>query len=296
MNKKILVTGGRGFLGAHLVEKLRSKGYQVITYDIADRQSILNLADLENVVKQVDVVYHLAAQADLTKMTEASGSYNGATLNMQGTNNVAFVCAKHKKWLIYISTVCVYGNQKEHPTTEDSTPNPPELYAYTKLAGELVVKGYGANFPHMSYTIFRIPTMYGEGMRKAMGMYIFMQSAIRKTDIPVHGDGLQTRALTYVGDIADGLVEVLSHENEAHHETFLLSSTYSISALQMARDIKELSESTSEIVLGEQRPNQTFKEEFLCTHAKEKLGWEANTTWEDGLNKTWKWFSGLETY
>lgn len=92
----------------------------------------------------------------------------------------------------------MYGNQKNHPETEDYTlPNPSDLYACSKYAGEWIVKGYGQNFG-MPWTILRFATIYGPGMRRALGLHIFFRQAMAGDPITVHGDGEQDRTLTSI--------------------------------------------------------------------------------------------------
>lgn len=283
--KKVLVTGSSGFLGRHFVKKLEEAGHFVIPYDILTGQDLMNAEQLENAIKESDYVFHLAAQANLNFMKERP--YDGTILNVGCTHNVAHFCAKHSKWLVYISTVCVYGNQKVHPVTEEMLPNPSELYACTKLAGELIVQGYGKNYD-MPYTILRIPTMHGEGMRPELGVRVFIEQALDGKPITVHGDGKQVRTLTYVGDVADAMVKVIDND-KVRNEIITISSDDIISANQMAEDIRKLVGKEVEIVHIEQRPNQTFWEEFDLTKAKTLLGWEAKTKWIDGLKKTLDW-------
>ncbi len=287
---RILVTGSSGFIAKKLVERLKSLGHQVVTFDLVDRQHLRDMALIESLVKDVDVVYHLAAQADLTIMAKSlDAGRDGVMTNVQGTHNIAYACAKYNKWLIYASTVCVYGNVAEHPEKEDSTlPNPLELYATSKYAAEWIVRGYGYNYG-MSWTSLRFATIYGEGMRPALGMHVFFTQALAGIPITVHGDGSQDRTLTYIDDLVDGIVAVLDHP-EAKGQIFNLSSSLSVSAQKMAEDIKALTGSQSPIVNVEQRKNQTQHEDFDVSKAKNLLGWEAKTSWEDGLQKTYDWF------
>lgn len=291
--KKILVTGGEGFIGKKVVERLNSMGYEAYPYDVVNGDDLFDMNKLEVAIMGADVVYHIAAEADLTKMsaTPANG-YVGVLKNVNATHNVAYLCAQHKKWMIYASTVCVYGNQDEHPETEDTTlPNPSELYACSKYAGEWLVKGYGLNYG-MPWTIQRYATIYGEGMRPALGMHIFFTQAMKGEPITVHGDGEQDRTLTYIEDLVDGIVAPLtSEENQkrAKSQIFNLTAPTPVSAKQMAEDIKAITQSDSEITFIEQRENQTYHEDFSVEKAKELLGWEAKTSWEDGLKKTYEW-------
>jgi len=287
----VLVTGSSGFIASKVVSRLRVLGHSVITYDIVDKQNILDLDQLEDAVRKVDVVYHIAAQADLTQMSkDVDSGRRGVILNVTGTHNVAYLCAKYGKWMIYASTVCVYGNQDSIIESEDRTlPNPSELYACSKYAGEWLVKGYGFNYG-MPWTILRFATIYGEGMREALGMHIFFRQAMKGEPITVHGEGDQIRTLTYIYDLVDGIVACLDHP-KCHGEVINLSSWEGISALKMAEDIKKLTESNSEIVFIPQRANQTMHENFDVSKARRCLNWEAKTSWEDGLKLTYNWIN-----
>jgi len=286
---KILVTGSAGFIGSKVKNKLISLGHVVFDYDIASGQDLLDLKELEDAVSSVDVVYHIAAEADLGKMTKLNGAWNGVIKNVYATHNVAYLCAKYNKWLIYASTVCVYGNQKNHPETEDYTlPNPSDLYACSKYAGEWIVKGYGQNFG-MPWTILRFATIYGPGMRRALGLHIFFRQAMAGDPITVHGDGEQDRTLTYIDDLVEGIVAPLTHEKKAKGQIFNLSNQISISANVMAESVKALTESASEIVHVKQRDNQTLHEDIDSDKAWNLLDWQTKTSWDKGIALTYEW-------
>ncbi len=286
---KILLTGDKGFIARKLKEKLIEKGHIVLGYDIVDGYDLLKLNTLEAWVKSADVVYHVAAQADLNTMYEIESARKGVLANVEATHNVAYLCAKYNKWLIYASTVCVYGNQENHPETEDTTlPNPSDLYACSKYAGEWIVKGYSKNFKN-PFTILRFATIYGPGMRAALGIHIFLTQALAGKDITVHGDGLQDRTQTYIDDLVDGCVAVVDYPENAKGQVFNLTDSNGISAVKMAEDIKALTGSKSNIVHLPQRDNQTLHEDFDVSKAELLLHWKANTPWEEGLTKTMQW-------
>lgn len=289
---KVLLTGSAGFIGSRVKTKLEELGHDVEGYDIVDGQDLLNLEQLEESIKGKDVVFHVAAQADLTKMSKSvEGGREGVLRNVEATHNVAYLCAKHNVWLIYSSTVCVYGNLPEevHPAHEDKVlPNPSELYACSKYAAEWIVKGYGLNYK-MPWTIMRYATIYGYGMRPALGMHVFFRQAMAGEPITVHGDGLQDRTLTFVDDLVEGIVAPLAHPQTAKRQIFNLTASQAVSAIKMAQDVKKITGSNSEIVHTEQRDNQTIHEDFDVTKAKLFLNWEANTSWEEGLKKTYEW-------
>lgn len=284
---KILLTGDKGFIATKL--KARLAEHEVIGYDIVDGHDLLNLETLEEAIKYIDTVFHIAAQADLTKLNTPEAGLAATKANVEATTNVAYLCAKYNKRLIYASTVCVYGNQEGNIEREDTTlPNPSELYAQTKYAAESIIKGFSQNFGN-PYTILRFATIYGEGMRKALGVSIFFHQAIAGEPITVHGDGIQSRTQTYVGDLVDGIVAAFNHPEEARNQTFNLTSPKAVSALQMAKDIKELTGSSSEITFIPQRANQTMHESFDTSKAYSLIGWEAKTPWLEGLKKTYIW-------
>lgn len=285
---KCLVTGSAGFIASKVVIRLKELGHEIIGYDIVADQDLLNLKDVEEAVKGADVVYHIAAQADLTKMQEIDAARDGVLRNVEATHNVAYACAKYKKWLIFASTVCVYGNVDSHPENEDKTlPNPSELYACSKYAAEWLIRGYAKNFD-MPYTILRFATIYGEGMREAMGMHIFFRQALQGHTITVHGDGKQDRTLTYIDDLVDGIVAVLDHP-EAKGHVINLTATEAVSAIKMAHDVASATGNACQIDFTPQRPNQTFHEDFDTSKAHELLGWKAKTPWLEGVKKTHVW-------
>ena len=281
---KVLVTGSSGFLGKRFVKKLEELGHIVIPYDILTGQNLMNFQQLEETIKESDIVFHLAAQANLNFLKERP--YDGTILNVGCTHNVAHLCSKYKKWLVYISTVCVYGNQKIEPTTEESLPNPGEIYACTKLASEWIVRGYGITYD-MPFTILRVPTMHGEEMRKELGVRLFIEKALKGEPIPVHGNGEQVRTLTYVDDVVEAMIAVIGNPN-AKDAIINITTNEMISANKMAEDIRDLVGNV-QIIHIEQRQNQTMKENFDTTKAREVLNWEAKTSWRDGLIKTIEW-------
>lgn len=283
---RCLITGSSGFIGSRLTQELRDKGYEVIEYDILVGKDLMNNQQLSDAIQGCDVVIHNAAAADINWVRQFP--YDAVLINVGTTHDVVHLCAKYHKWLIFASTVCVYGNQEKFPETEETLPNPSELYACSKYACEWIIRGYGHNYG-VPWTILRYATIYGEGMRPALGVRIFLEQAMKGEPITVHGDGKQTRTQTYIGDLVDGIIAVLENPEKSRNEIFNLTNENRISAIQMAEDIKELTKSKSEIVCIPQRPNQTFHEEISAKKIFDKLGWKAKTSWEEGLEKTFIW-------
>jgi len=199
--------------------------------------------------------------------------------------------------------LCVYGNQEVAPTTEKSLPNPSEIYAHSKLAGEHIVRGYGKNF-EMPWTIIRVPTTHGEGMRSALAIRKFFEQAMKGEDITVHGDGLQTRSLTYIGDVVDAITKILlaavvEGREKVTNQIFNINQDKKVvSALAMANDIRRIVQDNtgirSKIVHIEQRKGQTFKENISAEKIYRILGWKAKIDWMDSLQKTYNWIKSLD--
>jgi len=283
--QKILITGGDGSLGQALMSRLKKEGHEVKSYDLVQGKDLLNREQLEKAVQGKDTVFHLAAVADLNISRE--NPLKNMDINVLGTINVAEACWKAGATLYYASTCCVYGNQKTHPSDENSLPNPTEIYACSKLAGEYVILGY-ARTCGLKYNIMRLATFYGPGMRPALAVYIFLDQAIKGESITIHGDGSQTRTFTHIDDIVDGMMSLFNSGIE--NETVNITTEEEVSILDMAKMIKEITKSGSEIVFIPQRPGQILKEEILAQKAKKLFGWQARTSFKEGLEKTYKWF------
>lgn len=275
------------------MKKLESLGHDPVSYDIVDGQDLFDVPLLEAAIQGVDVVYHVAAEANLNNMRTLEGARNGIMRNVGATDTVAYLCAKHHKWMLFISTMCVYGDVLEHPEREDTTlPNPSEIYATSKYSAEWLIRGYGINF-NLPYTILRIATVYGPGCRPELGVHVFFKQALKGEPITVHGDGSQVRTLTYVDDVVDGVTAALAHQQEALGQIFNITGTEQISAVAMAHQIKALTNSSSEITFVPQRQYNTQHEDADVSKVKHLLHWEAQVSFADGLQKTLPWVKSV---
>lgn len=283
--QKILVTGGTGFIGKHLVNRLKKEGHQVEIFDLKNGDDLRDPEQVDRAIRGKDVVFHLAAVADLNVSRE--NPHENMDINIDGTISVVDSCWRYKVVLNYASTCCVYGNQKKHPVDENTLPNPSEIYAHSKLAGEHVILGY-AKTCGLEYNIMRFATIYGPGMRPALGVYVFFDQALNNKPITVHGNGRQTRTLTYIDDLIDGIMTLF--HSKVKNEIINLTTEEEVSAIQMAKMIKKMTNSKSPIVFIPQRPGQTFREAVSAKKSKKLLGWEAKTSFKEGLTNTFKWF------
>jgi len=279
-----LVTGGNGFIGAALVKRLRRAGYKVSIFDLP-KHDICKYDQVDKAVKKVDIVYHLAAVADLNYAREHP--QETFDVNITGTNNVALACAKHDVLLNFTSTCCIYGNQKKHPSNEKSLPNPTEIYACSKMAGEYIVLGLAKLFG-LRYNIMRIATTYGPGMRPALAVYIFLDKALKNKPIQIHGSGRQTRTFTYIDDEVEGMARFV--ESGVQNRIINITTEEEISILACAEKSLELcGKNKNKINFTEDRPGQIFKEHITARRARRLLNWEAKISMDEGLKRTLKW-------
>lgn len=278
--KKLLVIGGDGFIGSHYTTK--AKGYfEVIGYDLP-LKNILNYEQLEEDIKNSDLVIHFAAMANVVECyTELDKTFE---VNIKGTYNISKLCAKHKKGLIFISTCCVYGNSLDKIEIEGKTsPQAAEPYACSKIAGEYILRG----MPNLNYIILRIGTVYGIGMREALFTYITLNNIKNDKKIYIDGDGHQTRQLIYINDLIDGIILATIKFDGLENRTILnLCGEQKISALETVKISEKIVGKNAIYEHREQRYGQTFEENISIDLAKRVLNWIPKTDFIDGMTYT----------
>lgn len=284
MKPKILQIG-KGFIGDEVARKLKALGYEVEIFSLSLGQNMLDRTQLEEAIARNDYVIQMAAMADLNDF-EAT-PLKGMNINIWGTVLVANYCTKLKKRLYNISTCCVYGNTHELPSHEDSKTNPSEIYAEAKLAGEHIIKGYHKSFG-LEYVILRIATTYGPEGRSALAPHVFLGQILSGEPVTIHGDGNQTRTLTYIEDEADGIVAAIEHP-EVVNETINISSEEELSVNDWVRIIGEVVNQPYNVQRIGDRVGQTFREKIDSTKAYRLLGWKAKHKFKEGIEKTYDW-------
>jgi UDP-glucose 4-epimerase len=296
--KKVVVTGGAGFIGSHLAEALVSKGYQVVILDNFSTGRIANIKDFETSsrvsVEKIDTtdfsavakafedttfVFHLAALADIVPSIQEPLKYHHANVN--GTTTVLEAARKAgAKKIIYAASSSCYGIPDHYPTPETAPIRPMYPYALTKYIGEQYVMHWNQtyNLPCVSLRLFNV---YGPRSRTS-GTYgavfgVFLAQKLAGKPFTVVGDGRQTRDFTYVTDVADAFIKAA--ESDRRGEVYNVGSggTYSVNRL-----VELLGGEVMYIPKRPGEPDCTFAD----THKiRQDLGWSPKVSFENGVKE-----------
>ena len=294
---KVLVTGGSGFIGSHVVDVLERRGHEPVIFDRVKSphhprgsvETILGDAGdselLAHAMKGCDAVVHLAAMADVN---DVQADPEGAErANSRAT--VAVLEAARQAGVgrvVYGSTIWVYSDCPETAVDEDARLVPPgHLYTATKLAGELYCRSY-AELYGLEYTILRFGIPYGPRARDATVLAAFVGKALRGEPLTVAGDGSQGRRFVYVEDLADGVVRGLS--DDAANRVYNLAGSETTTILDIARTVQALV-GEAEIVHTEARAGDFGGKEVSSTRALADLGWRPETPFAEGARRYVEW-------
>ncbi len=274
---RILVTGSKGFLGTHLVGLLNERGHEVSEYDLIDGFDIFDERKLESMVKGLDVCIHLAAVADLY---EAESDHATCfSINIDGAEIVAKACSKHSTRLLFVSTVCAYGNNGFLVQDEDTPLAPSEVYAESKMIAENRLK----NIDGLDLKIVRPATFYGPGMRLSLAVSIFIRRILNGEKIQVHGSGEQTRCYTHVEDIASGILLIV--ESWPDECVYNIAFERSYSVLDLIKSIESVSGKNASIEFVDDRRGQ-IHQSVISSSRLIKLGWKPRFDLTTGLLHT----------
>ena len=284
---KIIVTGGTGFLGKRLCRKLKTHKHDIFSYDVIDGFDILDTNQLEQVFDDFnpDVIIHLAACADLNifaKKPEISHK-----INVIGTRNILKLCNEKNVRLLFASTCCCYGNNDTHPTDENSPTCPTEPYAKSKKTSEEEIIRSVAN-NGMPHCCMRLATFYGPEMRSALAPAVFLEKAHNNETIEIHGDGNQTRTMTYVDDIVNGIVTIV--ESKERHLIVNITTEESVSVLDMVKYAKEITNNNTKVVHIKDRDGQIYKEVILSSKLQ-SMGWIPKMSFYEGMKKSYDYYT-----
>jgi len=305
---RILVTGGAGFLGSHLCERLLNEGNDVICLDnlfTGSKDNIIHLMDnhrfelirhdiVEPILLEVDRIYNLACPA-----SPVHYQYNPVKTvktSVMGMINMLGMAKRVKARILQASTSEVYGDPQVHPQKEDywGNVNPIGIrscYDEGKRVAETLMMDYHRQ-NKVDIRIIRIFNTYGPRMAENDGRVVsnFMLQALRNEDITVFGEGKQTRSFCYVSDLIDGMIKMMENE-EGFIGPVNLGNPVENSILEFAEKIITITSSKSNIInkpLPQDDPKQRRPDISL---AQEKLGWQPVVDLETGLKTTADYFA-----
>jgi len=306
MKEKILVTGGAGFIGSHLVDRLIELGHRVVVLDD------LSCGKKENINKKVkfykidicnpkifeifkkekpDIVYHLAFQINVRKSVE--NPIENAKTNIFGSLNILENCRKYKvKKFIFASSVGVYGNPKFLPIQENHPLNPISPYSITKLTIEKYLQFYQTQ--GLDFVSLRFSNIYGPRQLSEIGeggvVAIFIKKLLRGGRPTIFGNGNQTRDFLYVADAVEAAFLALKAK---------AGSIYNVSTNTETK-IKDLLNLISKILNKKVKPiykplsrGEIISSRIDYSKIKRELGWRPKWSLEKGLVKTISWFKNL---
>ncbi len=309
--KRILVTGGAGFLGSHLCERLVEQGHDVICLDnffTSQKTNVAHLLELPNfelvrhdvthpITLEVDEIYNLACPA-------APGHYQYNPIKTMKTSvlgaiNMLGMAKRCRAKILQASTSEIYGDPEVHPQPEDyrgavNPIGPRACYDEGKRAAETLFMDYH-RMHRLNIRIVRIFNTYGPQMHPYDGRVVsnFIRQALRGEDITIFGDGSQTRSFCYRDDLVEGIMRMMNGSDEFIGPVNL-GNPGEFTILELAKLVTDQTGSKSKIENRPLPPDDPTRRQPDITLARKHLSWEPKVPLQDGLQKTIAWFRSIK--
>ena len=295
---RIVVTGGSGFVGSHLVRHLREAGHDVVNLDLrADGPNRVDITDTAAVVgvfrdARPEVVFHAAAVADAR--VALADPVEAVRVNIGGTASVFEAARRTKTDRVVLASTCWVANAMADGMLDESTPFLPagggHVYTSSKIAAELIAHDFQRLYG-LRFTILRYGIPYGPGMRPGLVLRSFLDDAAEGRAISVFGDGSATRKFVYVEDLAGAHSLAL--------QDVAVNQVYNIEGIRFVT-IRELAETFARVwgsveILYREEPSRIGEVQYLrkvlSDHkARIELGWEPRVDLEEGVRRTIDWY------
>ncbi|EGK10688.1 UDP-glucose 4-epimerase [Desmospora sp. 8437] len=306
IDMKVLVTGGAGFIGSHIVDQLLEKGHQAVVVDnlsTGEEEYLrpdlpfyrMDIQDegIDRVIgeEQPDAVIHQAAQSQVTRSIE--DPLGDARTNILGTIRLLESCRRHGvAKIIYASSAAIYGNPQYLPIDEQHPLSPLSPYGISKGTPEEYIRAYHS-LHGLSFTIFRYANVYGIRQvphGEGAVISIFIDRLLRDLPLTIHGDGEQTRDYIYVEDVARANVAALARGDG---ETLNLGTGVNTSLNDLVKTMEKISGRKLEVNYGPNRPGDIKYSYFNIDRVKSVLNWDPITDLETGLTRTLDFYGAL---
>ncbi len=302
MKNKAIVTGGAGFIGSHLVDRLISEDFNVLVIDnlsTGKQENIntkaeflkkdINDKDIESIILNFspDYIFHLAAQIDVRK--SLMDPLWDANINIQGTLNLLNASSKSniKKFIFSSTGGAIYGEAKN--ATEDFMPNPLSPYGVSKLACEHYLQVY-SEWKGLSFTSLRYGNVYGprqDPTGEAGVVAIFCRQLLLGEDIFLYGYGKMIRDYVFVSDIIEANIKSINMDTVGIYN---IATSKSTSVNELFNILKKISGRDIRSEYKEAREGEIFEVWLNTEKAKRELNWEYRVSLKEGLSITYKWF------
>jgi UDP-glucuronate decarboxylase len=310
LKTRVVVTGGAGFLGSHLCERLTSDGCEVLCVDnffTSSRTNVSHLigrADFEILRHDVtfplyvecDEIYNLACPA--SPIHYRQDPVQTTKTSVHGAINALGLAKRTRSKILQASTSEVYGDPEIHPQTEDYWGNvnpigPRSCYDEGKRCAETLFMDYRRQHG-MRVKIARIFNTYGPRMHPNDGRVVsnFILQALRREPITIYGDGKQSRSFCYVDDMIDGMVSLMNSGDDFTGPVNL-GNPKEFTIMELAEAVLEITGSESEIIFKEMPVDDPRRRQPDCALAENELGWKAATPLKEGLVQTVAYFDDL---
>lgn len=304
---KVLVTGGAGFIGSNLVDKLVMKNFEICIVDNLSTGRIdhvnplvkfynldINSPILEEVFRcfRPDCVVHLAAQVDVSRSIKEP-IFDQET-NIRGTINILENCVKYDvKKIIYSSSAAIYGIPSTKKVQENHPTRPISFYGISKLVAEYYIGVYSQLYG-IEYSILRYSNVFGPRQNhkgEAGVISIFINNAIRNKDLVIYGDGTQTRDFLYVDDVVNANIAAI---NSNKNGTYNISTCTSVSLNELVSSISSQINKPLNIIYRESRPGDIKSSCLDNNLAINDLNWKPSNRFDKGIKNTIEYYASTE--